>query len=96
MEPELPHWPLDGGVKQTEKRFCRIGYKMIVHERMIRLTFWNIRTLKGKGKQLVDTVMDEKLLETIWANERYREYEHTMCKLSYIGEDLKLILLFGR
>src|SRR5450432_227439 len=87
-EQGAPHRRLD--VVINEQGFSRVPgrarVKKLVQDYRIRLATWNIGTLTGKTRELVDTMIRRRisivcLQETKWVGEKAREIEDTGYKL---------------
>ena len=70
----------------------RARVKKLAEDYKIRLATWNIGTLTGKTRELVDTMIRRRisiacLQETKWVGEKAREIEDTGYKLYYTGKD---------
>ncbi|XP_058180118.1 uncharacterized protein LOC131298659 [Rhododendron vialii] len=90
----VPHWR--PGVAISEQGFpCvpeRARVKKLAQDYRIHLATWNIGTLTGKTRELVDTMLRRKiriacLQETKWVGEKAREIENTGYKLYYTGKN---------
>jgi hypothetical protein len=84
------------GVVISEQGFPRVPgrarVKKLAQDYRIRLATWNIGTLTGKTRELVDTMIRRRisiacLQETKWVGEKAREIEDTGYKLYYTGKD---------
>jgi hypothetical protein len=69
----------------------RVRVKKLVQNTRLRLATWNIGTLTGKGRELVDTMVRRRVniacvQETKWVGEKAREIENTGFKLYYTGK----------
>ncbi|XP_058217558.1 uncharacterized protein LOC131328660 [Rhododendron vialii] len=84
------------GVVISEQGFSyvpeRARIKKLAQDYRIRLATWNIETLTGKTKELVDTMLRRRisiayLQKTKWVGEKAMEIEDTGYKLYYTGKD---------
>ncbi|KAI8547554.1 hypothetical protein RHMOL_Rhmol07G0205200 [Rhododendron molle] len=83
------------GVVISEQGFSRVPgrarVKKLAQDYRIRLATWNIGSLTGKTRELVDTMLRRRigiacLQETKWVGEKAREIEDTGYKLYYMGD----------
>jgi exonuclease III len=68
------------------------GARKLVGENMIRLGSWNVGSLTGKLRELVDTAIMRRvnilcIQETKWTGQKANEVENTGFKLWYIGKE---------
>ncbi|XP_058222975.1 uncharacterized protein LOC131332697 [Rhododendron vialii] len=93
-EQGAPHWRQ--GVVISEQEFSRVlgraRVKKLAQDYRIRLATWNIGTLTGKTRELVDTMLRRRiniacLQETKWVEEKVKEIEDTGYKFYYTGKD---------
>ncbi|XP_058208223.1 uncharacterized protein LOC131321237 [Rhododendron vialii] len=93
-EQEAPY--RRSGVVISEQGFScvpgRVRVKKLAQDYRIRLVIWNIGTLTGKTKELVDTMLRTRISiacfqETKLVGEKARELEDTGYKLYYTGKD---------
>jgi hypothetical protein len=68
------------------------GARKLVGESMIRLGSWNVESLTGKLRELVDTTIRRRVnilcvQETKWTGQKANEVENTGFKLWYIGKE---------
>ncbi|KAI8564245.1 hypothetical protein RHMOL_Rhmol03G0166900 [Rhododendron molle] len=84
------------GVVISEQGFSRVPgrarVKKLAQDYRIRLATWNIGTLTGKTRELVDTMLRRRisiacLQETKWVGEKAREIDDTGFKLYCTGKD---------
>jgi exonuclease III len=68
------------------------GASKLVGESRIRLASWNVRSLTGKLRELVDTTIRRRVnilcvQETKWTGQKAKEVENTGFKLWYTGKE---------
>ena len=80
--------------KQGSSHFTRWvrGARMLVNESRIRLASWNVGSLTGKLREIVDTMTRRRVnilcvQETKWTGQKAKEAENTGFKLWYTGKE---------